>query len=549
MDDTPFYRRAWFYIAAWLAILLVVYGWQISRMGGIIASELDIIIDLVCIFPVLLLVWMAFFAQFVLPVRTFADRQKIFNRLLSHLFGGHGPAIFIRNGELIKREGEERQKGAGVLWLDTASGAVTRSAVAIKQVLGPGVHFIERGEFIAGTVDLHVQSQSVGPKERDKPFEEKKEDQTTEEYHQIQDRRKQVSALTRDGIEIIPNISVSFRVDTGIPEEKQPGSRFGYRTGHTKKEKQNEKKDQEAILKAIMGEGINPNAQTDSPRHRVAWNQLPALLAIDVWREYAAKFTLDELFTPTQVVPLPPVPLAVPTEEELDPLSQPIQVSANREAMQDSLTRMLREINIFMDKTIQWLEGKKEDQRKKPAVSAVSVSTTTDKSEAQMKTGLQVINDMVKARLTQPSVDKLDDTGRRVEGDIKSREYRLLQERGLVVKSVGISNLRFSPLVEEQLFKQWSATWMSHARMEREQIDRRRSLVEATSQERAIVQYAEALSREIINKNPAGFKDTLKTLLMHSQLIIISSDQLRRRMSSEQQDLEGILKWVEANGP
>jgi len=239
----------------------------------------------------------------------------------------------------------------------------------------------------------------------------------------------------------------------------------------------------------------------------------------------------------------------VPTEEELDPLSQPIQVSANREAMQDSLTRMLREINIFMDKTIQWLEGKKEDQRKKPAVSAVSVSTTTDKSEAQMKTGLQVINDMVKARLTQPSVDKLDDTGRRVEGDIKSREYRLLQERGLVVKSVGISNLRFSPLVEEQLFKQWSATWMSHARMEREQIDRRRSLVEATSQERAIVQYAEALSREIINKNPAGFKDTLKTLLMHSQLIIISSDQLRRRMSSEQQDLEGILKWVEANGP
>jgi len=549
MDDTPFYRRAWFYIAAWLAILLVVYGWQISRMGGIIASELDIIIDLVCIFPVLLLVWMAFFAQFVLPVRTFADRQKIFNRLLSHLFGGHGPAIFIRNGELIKREGEERQKGAGVLWLDTASGAVTRSAVAIKQVLGPGVHFIERGEFIAGTVDLHVQSQSVGPKERDKPFEEKKEDQTTEEYHQIQDRRKQVSALTRDGIEIIPNISVSFRVDTGIPEEKQPGSRFGYRTGHTKKEKQNEKKDQEAILKAIMGEGIDPNAQTDSPRHRVAWNQLPALLAIDVWREYAAKFTLDELFTPTQVVPLPPVPLAVPTEEELDPLSQPIQVSANREAMQDSLTRMLREINIFMDKTIQWLEGKKEDQRKKPAVSAVSVSTTTDKSEAQMKTGLQVINDMVKARLTQPSVDKLDDTGRRVEGDIKSREYRLLQERGLVVKSVGISNLRFSPLVEEQLFKQWSATWMSHARMEREQIDRRRSLVEATSQERAIVQYAEALSREIINKNPAGFKDTLKTLLMHSQLIIISSDQLRRRMSSEQQDLEGILKWVEANGP
>ena len=36
---------------------------------------------------------------------------------------------------------------------------------------------------------------------------------------QIQERRKQVSALTRDGIEVIPNISVMFRVDTGFPKK------------------------------------------------------------------------------------------------------------------------------------------------------------------------------------------------------------------------------------------------------------------------------------------------------------------------------------------
>ena len=108
-----------------------------------------------------------------LPVRTFRDRQKIFDRLITYLLGGHGPAIFIRNGELIKREGEERKKGPGVLWLDTASAAVTRTSVAIKQTMGPGVHFIDSREFIAGTVDLHVQSQSIGPKESDKPFVDK----------------------------------------------------------------------------------------------------------------------------------------------------------------------------------------------------------------------------------------------------------------------------------------------------------------------------------------------------------------------------------------
>src|SRR5688500_4413142 len=82
MDDTPFYKRPWFYIVGWLAFLLVVYGVQIYRMGGIRANLFDIFIDLACIFPILLVLWMAFFAQFVLPVRTFGDRQSIFSRLI-----------------------------------------------------------------------------------------------------------------------------------------------------------------------------------------------------------------------------------------------------------------------------------------------------------------------------------------------------------------------------------------------------------------------------------------------------------------------------------
>ena len=51
MEDTPFYKRPWFYIAFWLAILLVVYGWQIYRLGGIQAGLVNIFIDLVFIFP------------------------------------------------------------------------------------------------------------------------------------------------------------------------------------------------------------------------------------------------------------------------------------------------------------------------------------------------------------------------------------------------------------------------------------------------------------------------------------------------------------------
>jgi hypothetical protein len=548
MDDDPIYKRPWFYIAGWLVILLLVYGWQILRMGGIRANLFEIFVDLACVFPLLLVLWMAFFAQFVLPVRTSRDRQKMFERLVVYLFGGHGPALFIENGQIKEHTGERLKKGPGVLWLDSASAAVTRTAVSIRQTIGPGVHFINWGEYIAGTVDLHTQLQTIGPKETDNPFAAKKDDQSEEEWNQIQDRRKQVSALTRDGIEVIPNITVIFRVNTGFPKERQPGSRFGYRTGVRRSDRRNEQKDKDAIQRAILAEGINPNAVPDSPRRRVAWNELPGALAVDIWREYAAKFTLDQLFQPTQTVPPVSPPTAQPTEEEIDPLSQPIQVSGSRSNMQDNTTRMVRELNVMMSRAINFLEGNKQGKGRRNVTPPSFANQPSVKREPEKKTALQAITEMVKARLTQEEVDILDDHGGRGQGKIPSAEYKLLQERGLQVLNVSIGGLRFNPEIEAIIIRNWSATWLTNARMESEQVERKRSLVESNGQEKAIRQYADFLSKDLTQKKPVGIKETLKTLLLRTRQLIINSHQLRQRMTDEQQDLENIIRWIEGNG-
>ena len=548
MDDDPIYRRPWFYIAGWLVILLLVYGLQIMRMGGIRANLFEIFVDLACIFPLLLILWLAFFAQFVLPVRTFGDRQKMFERLVIYLLGGHGPALFIENGQIKEHSGERLKKGPGVLWLDSASAAVTRTAVSIKQTIGPGVHFISWGESVAGTVDLHIQSQVIGPKETDKPFASKRDDQPQEVYDQVQDRRKQVSALTRDGIEVIPVISISFRVKTGFPKDRQPGSRFGYRMGVRRSDRQSEEKDKEAIRRAILAEGVNPHALPDSPRRRVAWNELPAALAVDVWREYAAKFTLDQLFEPTQLVPPPPPPTVQPTEEEIDPLSQPLQVSGSRNNMQDGMARMVRELNLMMSRMSNFLEGNKPGGGRRNATPTVFSPPATTKKEPQKKTALQVINEMVKARLTQAEVDILDDHGVRGQGKIPSLEYNLLQERGLEVRSVGIFSLRFDPDIETTIIRRWSATWLLNAQLESEQVERKRNLVATKGYEKAIRQYADFLSKDLTQKKPVGIKETLKTLLLRTRTLIINNHQLRQRMTDEQQDLEDIIRWIEGNG-
>ncbi len=298
----------------------------------------------------------------------------------------------------------------------------------------------------------------------------------------------------------------------------------------------------------MLGEAVNPNAVLDSPRRRVAWNELPAALAVDVWREYAGKFTLDELFQPTQSVPPPPPQLPQPTEEEIDPLSQPIRVGATRDTMQDSLARMVRELNLMMSKAIRVLEGQKEDSKnKRPTIPQPLQAEPVGKKEPENKTALQVINEMVRARLTQPRVDELDDHGVRGQETKSSPEYQLLQDRGLEVKSIGIFNLRFSPTIEQTIIHQWSASWLLNAKAESEQIERKRNLVQTNGNEKAIRQYANYLSKDLIQKKPVGIKETLKTILLRTRALIINNPQLRQRMSEEEQDLEDIIRWIEGS--
>jgi hypothetical protein len=38
-------------------------------------------------------------SQFVLPVLSSEERSKVFNRLLLYFTGGHGPAIFVKEGQ------------------------------------------------------------------------------------------------------------------------------------------------------------------------------------------------------------------------------------------------------------------------------------------------------------------------------------------------------------------------------------------------------------------------------------------------------------------
>jgi hypothetical protein len=221
------------------------------------------------------IIWLAFFAQFVLPVRTLKERQESIVRLVAMLGNDRGPAVFVNNGVVVDAPKTKKRRGPGVIVLDSASAAVLHNQSAFTRAVGPGLQFTKRGEQIAGALDLHTQIRQLGPLEEEDPFVEDGEGKEKGR----RDRRLQTSGLTRDGVEVVPNIQTIFRIQS---KPGEGGTEFGYNA--------------DAVWRTVAYEGVDPQTPSDAESRRVPWDWLPVHVAADLWREYLRKFTLNELF-------------------------------------------------------------------------------------------------------------------------------------------------------------------------------------------------------------------------------------------------------------
>jgi hypothetical protein len=241
----------------------------------------------------LTLFWVVIFSQFVLPLLTTNNRIQAARRLVKYMLGSGGPAIFVENGTARRRLGEEHRRGPGVIMLDTASGAVLHDDVAFTETIGPGLRFTSGGEELAGTVDLHRQVQPIpalGPLGDEDPFATRRRDETDEEFQQRQDRRLETSGLTRDGVEVVPNISVKFRL---IPAPGTEDMSFGYNPISVAAWVWAEGPARASLQASRNAAELRPGEYRPS---QVPLKKLPAFLAVNVWREYLQKFTLSQLY-------------------------------------------------------------------------------------------------------------------------------------------------------------------------------------------------------------------------------------------------------------
>ena len=440
-----------------------------------------------------LLLWLFFFSQFVLPVRTVNERIQVFKRILLYPLGKHGPAIFIENGEIrppsrkakpapekrSKRKMDEKKsesnpeikrRGPGVIMLDTASAALLRTATKFTRAVGPGVAFTEHNEFLGGRMDLHLQNTKLGPREKEDSFASKGESEAEPSYKARQNRRFETRGFTRDGIEVVPIIQVSFRLDA------KPGegfTHFGYNPT--------------SVELAIIGRPIRrhptpliQDAETDTKNRGLnlqeissqnqeateEWKQIPAYLAVDIWRECINKFTFTDLFH-------------------------------------------------FLPN--------------KPGA-------------------MSIILNQVKSRLQKPYSKHLDEFGNEASEETENKEFLLLRDRGLRVEDIAILNLRLPASVDEQLIQRWKATWLIRAIQEKETIESQRSYVSSLGQEMAFLDFAESSTHFLGAKSPQAKKTggQIAKLLVEGNLYLCNRNpQLHQLSINEIDQLTEILNWID----
>jgi hypothetical protein len=443
-------------------------------------------------------------SQVILPVHTGTQRQQVFERLVSFLPGSGSPAIFVKEGKVVKEpEGTATGLGGGVAIVDLSSAIVLekqwtplslgggerrasgdgggRSRPIITRpdarVGGPGTVFIHWGERLRGSVSLQKQFRiNLGVRAYTSDGIEVESNvfaifslgqpatvikvaytgETSDDLRvvQIDDEKKIVSLSdeldTVDKVEI-HEFAQSYISSNQAGVQLEPAENFTEYPPYTV--------DEERILSAIYSRGRNViDGKLDN------WADVPPQVATELFRNMLSQVTYDSLY-------LPDNPDRFPWQQEFKP----------------RLARSMRHSGVLSYQFLHRLDG-----------LPIAVGHKIDRRQFRIS-----------------EVQKL-------------RASKVLRDRGIKIIHVGCSELKpTNPLIRQQRLESWRARWQSEIEVARAEQDREaaRALgrARAERQQEIIAQLS-----GIIKESPLS--EEALVLRIFQALEGISADPTSRRM-------------------
>lgn len=538
----------------------LIYLYLVNKLGGVQANFWPTTIDLIIFFPGFL-VFIFFFAQFVAPVQKIKEeRVEVFVRLWRYLVGDHGPAVLIENGATKSREREMNKKGAGILILDTASAALLRNDVSFTRAVGPGVVFTHhdrntgQSEYSAGSLDLRRQSDYYGPREEEDPFADQKKDEKGRpvekdpDYQERQKRRMLTSGLTRDGIEIVPNVFVSFGLDSAGENPAPAVSKTRTSRAGSRDTLQSDTMEQ---LRSDLHEF-----------NRSLGQLIPFLRSTTAGEEEESS-----------IVPYEPIPLDRKVQPAANPdsgrgkLKKIEDVRRDRTEFDFSEPSARRAIGYeAVDPTSKDNNDRyRVEWKKLPGMLAIDVWrevihmftveqlfselgsawTLPGSQSTKPPTGIEFITRYLSLRLTSPSVPRLGLDGK-PGAPMPSPEFKILKERGVAVKMVTLINPRLPGDFEEKIIQRWINIYLPKAHAERMELDNDQANVRSSAKKQAIIDYAQAVSRHASQLAPGVRYETNPILikLLKDTLAFLNRPGLNSVTDQEKIAAINIINWL-----
>jgi regulator of protease activity HflC (stomatin/prohibitin superfamily) len=167
--------------------------------------------------------------------------------LASFVFDCHLASYHIDRGEVVQTvPGQKMPRwGSGVLLNRPGSAAVLETPTRFSRVLGPGVHFVRRGEYVKRPIDLHIQF-----------------------------RADTIKATTKDAVPLELSVYCLFRIAADRDGRSSPDFVFS----------------EDNLRKAVYG----PEGYDKEGDYR--WDRYAFEVVVTRFREIVARIRLDQLF-------------------------------------------------------------------------------------------------------------------------------------------------------------------------------------------------------------------------------------------------------------
>ncbi len=435
----------WGAIVALILVLLLELGWlgwMVPEYGALLVRvvwrPLWAVFQWGLKFVTLFLIWLFFFSQFLLPLKRVEDRIRLTWRVLLNMFNRAGPALVVQDGRILIPQGEIPYSGPGLVITDVASAVAVRAPGQGVRIIPPSsVGFLEPWDCVADVVDLRAVSRIVGPREDEDPFAPRQEGEGEQQYQERQERYYQTRGITRDGVEVVPRLWVRFHLMTS--EEPPPSL---------------------SCVEERLRWWNDPRWRAFPPFRTIYYGS-----AESVWRAV---------------------------------VSRPIEVNAPPNL--DGFVDCVECAEQYQRYPWDWL----------PAMMAADLwreyvrRFTLDELFSPLphhngQTGLEVIRQAIETRLTQPTYQEMDATGRlnrSEQGERRSEEFAELERRGVRVTKVAVIGLFLPKEVEKELAQLRANSWLQRARGMREWVERQRALAHEQGERAALAFFGQAFAQQ-----------------------------------------------------